>query len=405
MLITYLTIEDIESGLFQTQVLDILTEISNQSPDLRFEILVVNRPWLIKSHLRRKKQLEKVLKPSIRIRYIPLLPPLRNAMSSFWYSAIFTNWLRLIFSFAIPRKSEVLHCRSYWPTQAALKSRNIPVVFDMRSLWPLENMSMGLLKPGTAAERYWLALEKECLERSAVSAAICKGIIDYVDGIVPGCKIELIPISVDKNKFRFDENERTERRAQLGWKNNTVLVYSGSFGQASINLAALKDLFSQLLQADESARLLFLTSESDEKTHALMKMVPGATDRYKVVHPKLNEIGKWLSAGDIGVHALPRQLDYTTRLGTKIVECWINGMPVIVNEYVGAAADFIKEFNVGGVLAGDKPTPTRTVSEMMQSLLRKNRKEQTDFANAHFATDVTARQYIDAYRYCVAQNK
>lgn len=402
MLITYLTIEDIESGLFQTQVLDILTEISNQSPEKRFEILVINRPWLIRSHLKRKKQLQQVLKHSIRIRYIPLLPPLRNAMSSLLYSAAVTGWLRLIYFFTISRKSDVLHCRSYWPTQAGLKSTNIPVLFDMRSLWPLENMSMGLLKENSPTTRYWLNMEKECLEGARVSAAICKGIIDYTKEIVPGCRMELIPISVDYEKFRFNEKERFEKRKMLGWENEMILLYSGSFGQASINTEAMKSLFAQLLNAEPSARLLFLTGESDEKVDALMKLVPSSENRYKILHPKLNDIGKWLSAGDIGVHALPKQLDYTTRLGTKCVECWINGLPMIVNEWVGAAADLINEYKVGAVIGASDPIDPVATAAMMQTLTKKDRNEQTEFAKAHFATKVTAKQYIDAYRDCVS---
>lgn len=402
MLVTYLTIEDIESGLFQTQVLDILTEISNQSSETRFEILVINRPWLIRSHLKRKKQLQQVLKPSIRIRYIPLLPPLRSAMSSLLYSAVVTGWLRLIYFFTISRKSHVLHCRSYWPTQAGLKSTNIPVLFDMRSLWPLENISMGLLKENSLAARYWLNMEKECLKGAKISAAICKGIIDYTKEIVPGCRMELIPISVDYEKFRFDEKERFEKRRMLGWENEMILVYSGSFGQASINIEAMKSLFARLLNAEPSARLLFLTGESDEKVNELMQLVPGSENRYKTVHPKLSEIGKWLSAGDIGVHALPKQLDYTTRLGTKCVECWMNGLPMIVNEWVGAAAELINEYKVGTVIGANDPIDPFATAAMMQTLTKKDRNEQAEFAKVHFATKVTAKQYIDAYLNCVS---
>lgn len=402
MLITYLTIEDIESGLFQTQVLDILTEISNQSPELRFEVLVINRPWLISSHLKKKKKLEQVLGSTIRIRYIPLLPPLRSAMSTRLYSAAVTSWLRWIYTFTVSEKSAVLHCRSYWPTQAALKSNRIPVLFDMRSLWPIENMSMGLLKRNSAAGRYWLNLEKECLERSKVSAGVSKGMLDYAKELVPDCNIELIPISVNYEKFRFDGKERSEKRKILGWESEIILVYSGSFGQANINIDAMKSLFERLLNADSSTRLLFLTGESDEKVDALMKLVPASENRYKVLHPKLSDIGKWLSAGDIGVHALPKQLDYKTRLGTKCVECWINGLPMIVNEWVGAAADLINEYKVGAVISANDPIDPLATAAMMRSLKEKDRSEQTEFAKTHFSTEITAKQYIKAYRDCVS---
>lgn len=402
--VTYLTIEDIESGLFQTQVLDILTEIAIQEPQTRFEVILVNRPWLLRSHLRKKKKIEKYLHQSIKLKYFPLLPPLRNAMSSVFYSAAVTEWLRFIYWLVIPKKSDILHCRSYWSTQAALKSKNVPVLFDMRSLWPIENMSMGLLKENSTTATYWLNLEKKCLFQSAVSAGVSKAMIVYSKEVAPESDVRLIPISVDKEKYKFNSEQRSEKRNLLKWQDNIVLVYSGSFGQSNINLKALRTLFEALLSADPSVRLLFLTMEKDHKVNELMQLVAGSDGRFQIVHPSLPEIGSWLSACDIGVHALPKQLDFATRLGTKVVEYWINGLPVIVNEHVGAAAELITENNIGSVFYDDASYNQQQLSVMIKNLVSMDRDQVAAFADMNFSTRVTARLYLEAYNVCLTKS-
>jgi glycosyltransferase involved in cell wall biosynthesis len=146
--------------------------------------------------------------------------------------------------------------------------------------------------------------------------------------------------------------------------------------------------------------------ESDESVNQLMSGVLNSLDRYKVIHPAFHEMSGWLSVADIGVHALPLQLDSATRLGTKVVEYWANGLPVIVNENVGAAADFINEFNVGLVLDSTKDVDEGGgLTQQIISLTQVDRQYQTDFATKHFSSVTIAKKYLNAYRYCLGDQQ
>ena len=60
-LVTYVTIEDISSGLFRTQIIDLLKVLSDKS-NLKFEVIVLNAPWKYKQNKRRLKEYRLELK-------------------------------------------------------------------------------------------------------------------------------------------------------------------------------------------------------------------------------------------------------------------------------------------------------------------------------------------------------
>ena len=224
--IAYFTIEDIGSGLFQTQILDILTEIIKQDPEIKFEINAVNRAWHFSAHRKcLRKIAEKFPNNQIKVRYIPLLPPLRNALKSYLYSVFVTQWLTLIYWTFGTKNARIVHCRSYWPAEAAINSGSTHVIFDMRSLWPLESISIGDLIENSRSHKYWLDLEKNCLQKASVSTGVSMGMIDYAKLIVPGKRFDLIPISADLEKFKFNGTDRLAKRKILSWPDDLILVY------------------------------------------------------------------------------------------------------------------------------------------------------------------------------------
>jgi len=397
MLVTYVTIEDICSGLFQTQILDIVNEILTQEGHIEYEIIIINRPWKIFKHLKKKYKYKIQNKDlPIRFRYLPILPPLRYAVDSILFSTFVSGLLTSACKIFISKSTVVVHSRSYWATYASIKSQNKPVIFDMRSLWPAENISAGKLTEGSKAEKYWKNLERFCLNEAAISTGVTSGMVKYVKSIAPKCKASLIPISVDIRKFMFHADSRAIRRKELGWDDKIILVYSGSLGLAGINRTTLAEMLQQLLAINENINVLFLSMENAATIDKMMFNKSINTERYKIIQPAMKILPEWLSAGDIGVHALPKQLDSFTRLGTKVVEYWANGLPIIVNEFVGAAVEIINEFEVGYVHSiGDSKEET---SDKIRKLLGYNREQITLFAQKMFSLQKVAAKYLEVYK-------
>lgn len=396
MKITYFTIEDISSGLFSTQVLNLLSFISDLDEEIQFELIVLNAPHRNKKNKESLKRFNKILEgTNITIRFYSVLPPLRHALKSKLQSQLILMWLTIIFKYIVRPKGEIIHCRSYWATLVALKSGQKNVIFDMRSLLPYENVSAGNLKMNSRAYKQWISHEKYCLKNSIINCAVSQGMKDYIDKICSPDKNKLIPIMVKTNELKFDENSRKKFRNDLNWDQNIIFVYSGSLGLSGINISAIMNLILRIKSISDEFRFLFLTSENKEKLFSLLTSNGLSESKFKIFEAKGSELGKYLSASDIGYHALPMQLDSNTRLGTKVVEYWINGLPVIVNNFVGAAAELIITKDLGFVI--DETNNEDFNMNVISTLRQKTRDEISKKAVPYFGIESISSLYLESY--------
>ncbi len=399
MNVYFLTIEDVTSGLFRTQVMDLARSVSNLDLKVSIRIVAVNRPWKLRSHLiALKKHRELLIDSNVRITYIPILPPLRGAVAIPLVSEILVVLLRLCsVCVSLLEHVDVWHARGYWTTMALQRNQRKNLLFDPRSLWILENQSAGNLAFGSDAYKYWLSSEKIITESSRCMTVVSKGMKDYYDRHYNTPEIHLIPISANEIFFKFDSEIRHKLRRQLGWDHERVFVYSGSFGLSGINTTALADMFRYVLSCS-SARLLILSDDSEDRIQGLLSSIPVHPSQIVVIRPDPAKIGEWLNAADIGLHALPRQLDASTRLGTKVVEYWANGLPVIVNHNVGAACDYIRENSyLGRVINFDEEIPI--VDNILIEITKYKRDLIQSFAMENFHGSLIAKKYIHAYQF------
>lgn len=403
MHVAHVTIEDVASGLFRTQVVDIARQVVRCDPSISIEIHAINRPWKASAHLAQLARYEESLAGTgIRIVYTPVLPPLRDALRSANYSRAVTLLLTGALGARLRGRVDVFHSRSYWPAMALHKLGYRNVVFDPRSLWVSENLSTGDLAAGSASHRYWQRAEASCVRQAAVTTVVSAGMAEYYREEYGADNVRLVPISFEPRVFRYSEEGRKRGRAQLGWREGTVFVYSGSLGMSGVNIAALVRLFS-LAMAVPGAKLLFLTGEPESSILAIMGQAGTDASRFRIVRPRADEMGDWLSVGDVGLHGLPRQHDWRTRLGTKVVEYWACGLPAIVNENVGAAADYIRADAVGRVI--DDTTTADDFARLTREALALSRDDVAAFARRTFAAEVIAGLYRDAYADVASRGK
>lgn len=397
--VIYVTIDDICSGLFTSQILSGLIKSAKNDLDRSFQVIAVNRPWKILEHRRRLKVIRKSLLPSnLSIRYIPLLPPLRKAAGSLIYSRLVTNYLSILFRIFLRTTNVILHARSYWPCAAAIEAGFNKVIFEPRSLWTLENIAMGDIKLGSSADLYWNNLEETCVVNSDFIISINQAMADYFSGKY-SCvskKNKIIPISFSNQNFYYNSKKRQEIRASLSLVNKKVFVYSGSFGMSQIGLSHIINTIRMINNSLDCAYFLFLTPRYE---HAAVTRVVNkaglSSDKFTSIHPAFDQITNYLSAADYGYHALPSQPDSFTRMGTKVVEYFAAGLPVIVNRHVGAAAKILDENRYGFVIHDNMPR--KTLLEKLSSLSKLNRHDIENFSKANFETTIVAELYSRIY--------
>ena len=332
------------------------------------------------------------------------MPPLRYALSSVMQSILILKWLEVFCRFFIRVKGDVIHCRSYWPTIIASSVYSIPILFDLRSLYPAENVAAGKLELNSKEYKFWLEQESFCIHTAKVNSAVSEAMVSYINSIKPTSVTHLNSIIVNTEEIYYDAQERINKRTKLDWQENIILVYSGSLGVSGVNREALINILTLFSKLSDNFRFLFLSSDSKHTIEQILIKANIPQDYFYITESNSKELYKWLSCADIGFHALPLQLDSDTRLGTKVVEYWVNGLPVIVNKNVGAAADIISKYGIG-LIVDENSTSTNVLLEEIKELVTKNRLEISNIGKSMFDSKIIAKQYINSYNECLYNNK
>lgn len=397
--VIYITIDDVCSGLFSSQVLKPLVKMAEIEPNRNFYLFVINRPWKYLEHRKKLKDINKLfsVQKNIKLKYIPFLPPLRNVTKFKFLSKFATYLIGLILLLYTNKNNSIYHTRGYWPCEAGLLVNLKPMIFEPRSLWNLENIAMGSIVRGTKAELYWNNLEKNCINQSEKIISINTQMVNYfTNNYKIFDKNKVIPISFSKNDFFFDSEKRKEIREKLSLKNRNVFVYSGSFGMSKIGINSIIKTIIRLKQFSKNPHFLFLTPKYESSSvQYLVQKIGLNKNNFSLIHPNLNEISNYLSAADFGYHSLPPQPDSFARMGTKIIEYLAVGLPVIVNKNVGAAAKIIDEQNFGFVI--DDNTNNDDLSNNLKKISKINRDKIISYANQEYEISSVAKKYIQVY--------
>ena len=390
----YFTIENINSGLFDSQVFNSILAVRSQNPAIKFTILVVNQPW---NFFSAKKKLEQLSINGIKIIYLPLLPPLRWFSSGRVYTELYVKYLALVLRLFVDlKKYNIIHCRNYLPSLVIRNSGRNNFLFDVRSLHAYEYVQAKKIKEGSSNFKYWLQNEKTLLQEAGAVTAVSNSMIGYFKGIVDR-PFNYCPIVSNYELIYFSKKAREYVRNDLKWKSNNIYVYSGSFGLYGINKHYLARLVKWIRTHDRKARFMFLISNPLAELISFLKEneIPPNLVFSKSV--KLSELKNYLSAADIGIHALPPQLDSFTRLGTKVVEYWSAGLPVIINEYVGEAAIICNKYNLGKVISLDENTPKKQEEFYLDMVYKTDRERIRNVTKKIFSSTVVAKEYANIY--------
>lgn len=395
MKVLYFTIEDINSGLFDSQVYNTIRDIKKASPDIDISILVINQPW---KYTKAKGKIDEIRNAGIGLIYIPLLPPLRWISSGRIFTNIYLGYFWLIVkSFVDLKKYKLIHCRNYVPSLVISKFRHVNFLFDVRSLYAFEYVQAGKILVDSPNYLFWLENERKLIEKAAAVSVVSKGMVSYLQDRC-NRSIDYCPIISNYEVVFYDVERRVKLRASLGWNDCNIYVYSGSFGLYGLNKAYLSKLIARIIEKDSKARFLFLISNPIQEFQVFLRDYDFNEALFFAKSVKLKELTDFLSAADIGIHALPNQLDAFTRLGTKVVEYWSAGLPVIINEHIGEAASICNSLGLGKVISLE-PGQDATFDNLdIATLLNIDRGEIRRKTSEIFSSAVVASKYARIYR-------
>jgi glycosyltransferase involved in cell wall biosynthesis len=265
------------------------------------------------------------------------------------------SWLSTLKSLSI--KSDVVFATST-PLTIAIpgliysKIKRVPLVFEIRDLWPELPVAVGAIKnPLLIKLAEWL--EKYTYKNSTrligLSPGMCNGITRH--GIAKD-KVTLATNSCDTELFDVDKCiGESYKESDLDFlKGRKLVVYTGTFGLIN-NVGYLPELAKSMKEIDSQVCFVAI-GDGMEKQAVIDKAIElNVLDSNLYILPPVpkTEIVKLLSAADMSVSLFGPIPEMWHNSANKLFDALASFTPIAIN-YGGWQKDFIEEYQCGLVL-------------------------------------------------------
>jgi len=362
--ILYITYNDQPSGVYWSQVTDVVDQLNALPGDhVRLVALVSLRSYFQSRRLIRKRHPRAII--------LPMVPRQHN-----WKA----NWIWLWLICRWHRPTGAI-CRGIYASALAMRMRQRglleQVCFDARAAYGAEWEEYRVVDDDRLV-RESAELEREVISGADMRMAVSQALIAHWEerfGYAARRHV-VVPCTLGRSVEQLAPRTGIALRKELGWHaSDTVVVYSGtSVGWQSLELA--EHVVGPWLQADVTHRMLFLTTEHAVITR-LASRFPGQVRRKWVDHRQVRAV---LQDCDIGL--LLRDDCITNRVAspTKFAEYLSAGLPVAISACVGDFSELVRAHGLGQVMQpGDSLRLRKPDAAEVDRLMA--------FAQEHFSKD------------------
>ncbi len=187
-------------------------------------------------------------------------------------------------------------------------------------------------------------------------------------------RVYRVPSCIDTRLFRFDPEARESIRKQLGSTHKTVFVYVGKFGdlyykeEIAVLCRGLRTHFPDVF-------FLVLTPQPESEIRALFaRQGITSSDELFIGRCTLEEVPAYLSAGDMGIVAVPPLPSQRFRSPIKVGEYLSCGLPYLVCRGVSEDDMYADQYRVGVVLEKFSETEVQKNHPQIAALLSENKE-------------------------------
>ena len=338
--------------LGQTQVIPYLRELAKRG--VRYTLLSFERPAAFEADgVRKRDELKRELdahgiewhwlryhqRPSVPATIYDVIAGTRKARS-----LVRRNGIKLV------------HARSHIPATIALalkKSLGTKMIFDVRGLMAEEYVDAEHWREGSVPYRITKAAERRIFEKTDAVVTLTERIWPIIrdwEGL-RGRNVHhaVVPCCVDLSLFKFSDDDRAKRRAELALGDRFTIVYSGSLDGWYLT-EQMADFFAAFRRGRPDAHLLWLTNGSHDRVKQLMKNRNVPADRFSVLSVPARVVPSYLSAADAGLSFIKPCLSKIASSPTKNAEYLACGLPLIINAGIGDSDALIHEWKAGALL-------------------------------------------------------
>jgi glycosyltransferase involved in cell wall biosynthesis len=288
------------------------------------------------------------------------------------------------------------------PGVAAKTRLRVPMVFEVRDLWPETPIALGALKgrvPQTLARR----LERWAYKHSAAIVALSPGMADGVKAQgYPPERIHVIPNACDLDLFGVGSDEGDRFRVERPWlRDRPLVVYAGTFGYVN-DARYLVSVAKELADRDCPAAILMVGDGAEKDVivaEAKRQGVLGSNLFIEEPLPKA-EMPALLNAAAVCTSVVAPIAALEANSANKFFDALAAGRPVAIN-HGGWQADLITELDLGAVLSRTPASAARQLADLLGSdqreLIAMGRRARR-LAESDFSREQLSAQLLDVLR-------
>jgi glycosyltransferase involved in cell wall biosynthesis len=230
--------------------------------------------------------------------------------------------------------------------------KRIPMVFEVRDLWPESAIALGELTNHQAIS-IATHLEEACYHRSIQVVVVTHGIYNRLvqRGVAP-TKLIIVPNGANINLFIYNPASRERVRRELGLERKFIAIYAGIHGLAQ----GLETILETARLFQTSPDIHFLLIGDGPKKAELVSLATS----YKL--PNLTflpekpreQIPDYLSAADVALVPLKKAEIFKGALPSKIFDAWACERPVLLS-IDGEARELVETVKGGIFIPPENP--------------------------------------------------
>jgi glycosyltransferase involved in cell wall biosynthesis len=269
---------------------------------------------------------------------------------------------------------EMIHARAHIPAAIALalkKTLRTKMIFDLRGLMAEEYVDAGHWRQGSLPYRITKTTERRIFAATDAVVTLTERIwpiIKQWDGLrgrdVPHA---VVPCCVDLSLFKFSDEERAKRRAELGLRDKFTIVYSGSLDGWYLT-EQMADFFANFIRRRSDAHMLWLTNGSHDRVKQLMNSRNIAADHFSVMSVPARLVSSYLAAADAGLSFIKPCISKLASSPTKNAEYLACGLPLIINTGIGDSDALVNDWKAGVLLEEFTDQEYTRIGDLIQTI-------------------------------------
>lgn len=249
--------------------------------------------------------------------------------------------------------ARLIHARSYIPATAAwfvAGRKDLPFIFDMRSLWPEELITSRRLRRGSWLHRLIRGAEGRLLRDASAVVSLTRAAVRHLDsvhsGAVDEARLSVIPTCTDLDRFRPAEQRDTS---------GILIGCHGSLASGWFRMDLLAVMFSKIAAKRPDARFEIITRE-DRMTilsalEATGKLSDQVRKRLTIESALSSEIHLRLQKQSLSMFFYASgAASELGRSPTRMGESLGCGVPILTNSGIGDTGELVSQMQVGVVL-------------------------------------------------------